>query len=429
MVQEADTSEELVPSTLEQLLAIMPPSENPEADQLVLKLITDPQTRANPYPVYRQLREMAPVHSSAFFWFVTSYEACDQAVHHPALVRRHGEAWEIRAQVQGSAGRRWWEGQETSMLWLDPPDHRRIRGIVSKAFTPRYIEQLRPRVEALVNESLDRVAEMGKADLIGDFAFQLPLAVICEMLGIPTEDRDSFRKWTIAVAAVFEPFPSPTVQDAADEATDAFEKYFDELIPKRRENPGADLLSRMIEAEDEGDKLTHEELISSVTLLLGAGFETTTNLIGNGTYALLKNHDQWELLAKEPGMAKGAVEELLRYDSPVQIATPRVAKEPIEISGVAIGEAETVLAVTGAGNRDPARYEDPDRLDIRRQDVDPLSFGGGPHFCLGAALARLEGAIAFEAMARKIPNLELAAEPTYRPTLNIRGLNALEVTV
>jgi cytochrome P450 len=270
---------------------------------------------------------------------------------------------------------------------------------------------------------------MGKADLIGDFAFQLPLQVICEMLGIPTEDRDSFRKWTIAVAAVFEPFPPAPVQDAADEATDAFEQYFNELIPRRRENPGEDLLSRMIQAEDEGEKLTREELISAATLLLGAGFETTTNLIGNGTYALLKNRDQWEQLVQEPGLAKNAVEELLRYDSPVQIATPRVAREPIEIGDKTIGEAETVLAVTGAGNRDPAHYEDPDRLDIRREDIDPLSFGGGPHFCLGAALARMEGSIAFEAMARKVPNLELAAEPTYRPTLNIRGLNALEVTV
>ena len=431
MVQETDTTNEQLaaPSMLEQLLAVMPPSENPEADQLVLSLITDPDARANPYPVYHQLREMAPVHSGAFFWFLTSYSACDKAVHAPALVRRHGEAWEIRAQVQGSAGRRWFEAQEKSMLWLDPPDHKRIRGLVSKAFTPRYIEQLRPRVEVLVNESLDRVREMGKADLIGDFAFQLPLAVICEMLGIPTEDRESFRKWTLAVAAVFEPFPSAPVQDAADEATDAFEEYFNDLIPKRRENPGDDLLSLMIQAEDEGEKLTREELIASATLLLGAGFETTTNLIGNGTYALLKNRDQWELLVQDPGLAKGAVEELLRYDSPVQIATPRVAKQPVEIDGTTIDEAETVLAVTGAGNRDPARYEDPDRLDIRRQNVDPLSFGGGPHFCLGAALARMEGGIAFEAMARKIPNLELAAEPTYRPTLNIRGLNALEVTV
>ncbi len=430
MAQETDTSnEQLTPSTLEQFLAVAPPSENPEADQLVLKLITDPEARANPYPVYHQLRETSPVHNGTFFWFVTSYETCDKAVHHPALVRRHGEAWEIRAQVQGSAGRRWWEGQEQSMLWLDPPDHKRIRGLVSKAFTPRYIEQLRPRVEALVNESLDRVREMGKADLIGDFAFQLPLQVICEMLGIPTEDRDSFRKWTIAVAAVFEPFPSAPVQDAADEATDAFEEYFNELIPRRRENPGEDLLSRMIQAEDEGEKLTREELISSATLLLGAGFETTTNLIGNGTYALLKNRDQWDLLVKDPGLAKNAVEELLRYDSPVQIATPRVAREPIEIGGKTIGEAETVLAVTGAGNRDPAQYEDPDRLDIRREDIDPLSFGGGPHFCLGAALARMEGGIAFEAMARKIPDLDLTAEPTYRPTLNIRGLNALDVTV
>ncbi|MDP8956542.1 MAG: cytochrome P450 [Actinomycetota bacterium] len=429
MAQETQVPEQLVPSTLEQFLTIMPPGESPEADQAIISLITDPDARANPYPVYARLREIAPVYQNAFFWFVTSYDACDKAVHHPALVRRHGEAWEIRAQVQGSAGRRWFEAQEQSMLWLDPPDHGRIRGLVSKAFTPRYIERLRPRVEALVNESLDRVAEMGKADLIADFAFQLPLQVICEMLGIPTEDRESFRKWTVAIAAVFEPFPSAPVQDRADEATDAFEAYFNELIPKRRENPGEDLLSRMIQAEDEGNRLTHEELIASATLLLGAGFETTTNLIGNGTYALLKNRDQWELLVDEPGLAKGAVEELLRYDSPVQIATPRVAKQPIEIDGKTIGEAETVLAVTGAGNRDPAQYEDPDRLDIRRQNIDPLSFGGGPHFCLGAALARLEGAIAFEAMARKIPNLELAAEPTYRPTLNIRGLNALEVTV
>jgi cytochrome P450 len=430
MVQEMETAtEQSEPSMLEQLLAVMPPGENPEIDQAIVSLITDPDARSNPYPVYQRMREAAPLYQSAFFWFVTSYDACDKAVHHPSLVRRHGEAWELRGQFQGSLGRKWWEGQDKSMLWMDPPDHRRIRGLVSKAFTPRYIEQLRPRVEALVNEQLDRLIDMGKADLIGDFALHLPMSVICEMLGIPSEDRESFRKWTVAIAAVFEPFPSAKVQDAADVATEEFEAYFNDLIPRRRENPGDDLMSLMIQAEDEGDRLTHEELIASGTLLLGAGFETTTNLIGNGTYALFKNADQWDLLVQKPELAKGAVEELLRYDSPVQIATPRVANQDIEIEGATIPEGETVLSVSGAGNRDPARYEDPDRLDIRRTDIDPLSFGGGPHFCLGAALARMEGSVTFEAMARRIPNLELAEEPTYRPTLNIRGLERLEVTV
>jgi cytochrome P450 len=234
----------------------------------------------------------------------------------------------------------------------------------------------------------------------------------------------------VALAATLEPFPSDRVQDAADEASVAFERYFTELIAKRRDDPGEDLLSRLIEVEQAGDGLTEKEVRHTASLVLGAGFETTTNLIGNGTLALLKNRDQWDALGGDDSLAHAAVEELLRYDSPVQMATPRVASEPIDTEEGTIQEGDTVVCVVGAANRDPKRYKDPASLDVRRPEPAPLSFGGGPHFCLGAALARMEGIVVFREMTRRLPKLSLVSEdPPWRETLNIRGLETLPVKV
>jgi cytochrome P450 len=315
------------------------------------------------------------------------------------------------------------------MLWLDPPDHTRLRGLVSKAFTPRYVAKLHDRVSEIVDELVARLAEAGEVDFIEDFAFQLPITIICDMLGIPAEDRDSFRVWTVEIAQTLEPLPPEHVQNAADEATLKLTAYLRDLVAARRDTGGDDLLGQLIHAEEEGQRLTADEIVSTAGLLLGAGFETTTNLLGNGMLALLRHPDQWSLLKKDPSLAAAAVEELLRYDSPVQMATPRVANAPVEAAGHTIQPGDVVVAVIAAGNRDPQRYSHPDVVDIERPDPAPLSFGGGPHFCLGAALARMEGAVAFQALATKLPTLELVEDdPQWRRALNLRGLESLRVT-
>ena len=394
-----------------------------------LRLVFDPVARANPYPVYDVMRASEPVYQSEIGpWFVTGYDDCARLLKEPRLTRRFEDSWEQRAIVQNSVGRPWFEEQDRWMLWLDPPDHTRLRGLVSKAFTPRYVARLHDRVSEIVDGLVATLVEAGEADFIEDFAFQLPITIICDMLGIPTEDRGSFRAWTVAIAQTLEPLPPEDVQDAADDATLKLTAYLHELVASRRDTPGDDLLGQLIHAEEEGQRLTEDEIVSTAGLLLGAGFETTTNLLGNGMLALLRHPDQWSLLKKDPSLAAAAVEELLRYDSPVQMATPRVANAPVEAAGRTIQPGNVVVNIIAAGNRDPQHHSDPDVVDIERTDPAPLSFGGGPHFCLGAALARMEGAVAFEVLATKLPGLELLEDdPQWRRALNLRGLESLRV--
>ena len=399
------------------------------AEEAIMGLLSDPDLRANPYPAYDAIRSSAPAfHSSLEFWFVSSYSECARLMRHPDLTRQHEDSWTQRGELSNSIGRPWFEQQERFMLFLDPPDHTRIRGLVSRAFTPRYLQRLKPQITERVEHLVDEFAEQGGGDLVDALALTLPMMVICDMLGVPAEDRNSFRHWTIQLAATLEPFPSPEVQDAADEASVAFEGYFKDLVRERRKDPSDDLLSRLIETGEAGDKLSEPELIATAILLLAAGFETTTNLIGNGTLALLRHRDQWEALVADPTLAAQGVEELLRYDSPVQLATPRVARTSIPVEGGVIEEGEPMVPMVGAGNRDPERFQDPHELDLKRSDVVPLSFGGGPHFCLGATLARMEGVALFDYLPRKIPTLHLEdEEPKWRSTLNIRGLESLAV--
>jgi cytochrome P450 len=299
---------------------------------------------------------------------------------------------------------------------------------VGQSFSARYIEEQRSAVRSVVDGLIDKIAGAGEIDFVPEFALALPMTVICDMLGIPPADRRDFRAWTSGAGGTLEPMPTPEVQDSAARSSEAFEAYFTALIEERRRSPGDDLLTKLITAESEEGKLSHEELISNAVLLLAAGFETTTNLLGNGLLALLRNPAQWRRLREEPGIAANATEELLRYDSPVQMATPRVATVDVEIDGYVIPEGETVVAIVASGNRDPQRFHDADRLDLGRADPAPLSFGAGPHFCLGAALARLEGAEAFEALTRRLPDLELVeAEPKWLPTLNLHGVQGLMV--
>ena len=401
-----------------------------DVQQEILKLVSDPEVRADPYPTYERIRSADGAFLGGLgFWFITSYEECAALMKHPLMKRRHVDSWEMRGAMSNALGRPWFEGASRSMLWLDNPDHARIRGLVSRAFTPRYLSRLRPRIQAMVDELIDGLECENGFDLIGDFAFVLPMMVICEMLGVPSEDRASFRRWTMALAATLEPLPSEKVQDAADVASKAFDSYFADLVAQRRATPGADLLSELIHVEEEGERLNERELIGMAILILGAGFETTTNLIGNGMLAFLRNPEQWRKLVNDPDAAPMAIEEILRYDSPVQMAPPRVASAPLTLGDRPINEGDTVVAMLGAANRDPSRYDEPATFDIARRDPAPLSFGGGPHYCIGASLARMEGAIAFRSLARRLPDLSLADErPNWRETFNIRGLNSLNVT-
>jgi cytochrome P450 len=319
-------------------------------------------------------------------------------------------------------------GLDNVMLFKDPPDHTRLRTLVNKAFTPRVVEKMRVRVQEIVDDLLDEAVPRGEMDVISDFAYPLPVRVIAEMLGVPPEDRDRFKGWSRGVAPILDPMISDEVFFKVAEAGLALAMYFDELVATRRAQPRDDLVSELIAAEDQGDKLTEEELRATLILLLVAGHETTMNLIGNGLYALFRNPDEMERLRADTALGKTAVEELLRYDGPVHL-TARTALEDVEVGGVAVEAGEMCVVVLGAANRDPDQFPDPDRLDVGRGHNRHIAFSAGGHFCVGATLARLEGEIAFETLLRRLPGLKRATnDVSYRATVTLRGLEALPVS-
>jgi cytochrome P450 len=315
------------------------------------------------------------------------------------------------------------------MLQSDPPDHTRLRGLVVKAFTARRVEDMRPRIQAIVDQAIDAVIERGHMDLIEDFAFRLPVTIICDMLGIPEDHRETFYNSSRDGGRLLDPVPLTPEEIAKGNAGNMMaQMYFQQLFELRRRNPGDDLTTQLVQAEEDGHKLTNEELTANIILLFGAGHETTVNLIGNGLLALHRNPDQLALLKARPELMVNAIEEFLRYDSSVQM-TGRVALEDIaDLGGKSIPKGETVLCLLGSANRDPAVYPDrPDRLDVTRPNVKPLSFGGGIHFCLGAQLARIEAEIAIATLLRRLPDLRIddVENPEWRPTFVLRGLKRL----
>jgi cytochrome P450 len=389
----------------------------------------------NPYPIYsviRTVRPVLPVPVPGFtgpgVWLLTRYRDVHDVLRDPRfsvermrapLVRDNLDRLPefLRQSVQGLR----------SMLIMDPPDHTRVRKLVNKAFTPKRIAALRGHIEAIMGRLADAARAKGRFDLIHDIAEPLPAIVIAELLGVPPEDHRQFREWSSALVAGIAS-PSAQARSAGAAAGQSLFGYLATTIAARRREPRDDLISAMIQAQEERDALSDAELLATSNLLLLAGHETTTNLIGNGTLALLRHPDQWRRLCADPGLLPTAIEELLRFDGPVQ-ATVRVALEDVAIDGHTIPEGALALVSLGAANHDPAAFEHPDRLDVARDPNPHLAFGFGTHFCLGAPLARLEAALAFEALTRRFPGLTLVCdEPEYRPNPVLRGLVRLEVS-
>ena len=398
-----------------------------EADSVLIELVATPEGRADPYPRYARLRAMAPVHHSAFgFWALSRYDDCQQLLRHPGVGKDFsGAASSLGLTDEQRTEQDRFRNDRSNMLTTDPPDHTRLRGLVTRAFTPRTVETLRARIVALVDDLLDGFGS-GEVDVMDALAFPLPVTVIGEMLGVPAEDRPGLRPLVRAVTAVLELAVTPAQLAEATAADDRLEEYFAGLVAERRAHPRDDLLTKLIEAEDKGDQLSEHELISTAILLFAAGFETTTHLVGNGLLALLRHPDQLARLRADRSLVRPAVEELLRYDSPVQIAV-RTAYEDLSIGGHRIEPGSLVLALLGAANRDPARFQDPERFDVARDEGAPMSFGGGIHFCLGAALARLEGQIVLDRLLDRFATMELLGVPAHRDSLTLRGLVDLRV--
>jgi len=388
-----------------------------------------PDFIADPYPFYHRLRAIDPMHLSPRGFHVASRHADITSI---LRDKRFGKDFVGRmTRRYGPQKEPVYRSMSRWMLQQDPPDHGRLRGLVVRAFTAQRVEDMRPRIQQIVDKIIDRVEPRGHMDLIADFAFRLPVTVICEMLGIPDEHLEPFLTSSRGSGRLLD--PAPLTKDEINQHNAfnlASAEYFRSLFELRRRQPGSDLTTQLVQAEEDGSKLSNEELTANIMLLFGAGHETTVNLIGNGLLALHRHPDQLRLLTSDPWRAANAVDELLRYDSSVQVTSRTTLEDVDDIGGIPLAKGQSVLCLLGAANRDPAIYPNPDRLDITRTNIRPLSFGGGIHYCLGAQLARIEGEIAIGTLLRRLPNLRLddTDHPDWRQTFVLRGLNKLPAT-
>ncbi len=383
------------------------------------------QTAQDPYPVYAALRDRDPVHRSALMnaWMFTRHADID------TILRNHRRF--SNDPRKGSLSSRQRAGlpadEEFTMLFLDPPDHKRLRALVNKAFTPKAVNALEPHIRSLLGTLLDDIDDPAGFDLMQAVAQPLPVIVIAEMLGVPPEDRAQFKIWSDQRARTLEPSIDARERALADAANKSLNNYFRPIIEERRAAPQDDIVSALAQAEEEGDRLTELEMLNMLRLLLIAGNETTTNLIGHGVLALLRNPDQMQRLRDDPSLIPSAVDELLRFDSPVQTDFRR-ALEDCEVNGFPLKKRDNIVLLLGAANRDPDVFDDPDRLDVGRGDRSHLSFGRGIHHCIGAPLARLEGRVVLEMLLERFSQISLSSEqPRFRNSIVLRGLESLPV--
>jgi cytochrome P450 len=407
------------------------PTQPTESQGLLLQLL-DPVNRADPYRLCAQFRDgpalQLPEANLAVF---LRYRDCDEVLRHPSSSSDNVNSTVAKQQAAaGTAPRR--QGPP-GFLFLDPPDHTRLRKLVSKAFAPKVVNALQSDIRSLVDGLLDRMAEKGRFEVVEDFAYPLPVAVICRLLGVPLDDEAQFSHASALLAQALDPFSTITgvPADVANERQQAgvwLREYFHGLIDQRRSRPGDDLLSGLIAVEESGDQLTAEEIVSTCNLLLIAGHETTVNLIGNAMLAMLRNPSHWTALGADSDRAAAIVEETLRYDPPVQLAG-RIALADMVVGGVEVPAGDVMMLLLAAAQRDPAEYDHPDVFDPDRKAMRHLGFGRGAHYCLGAPLARLEAGVALSAVTARFPRARLDSEPAYKANVTLRGLSQLTVAV
>ena len=395
-------------------------------DELLLKVMLDPASIPDPHPIYKELRETAPIFRTAIgdTWVVSGFENCRTLLRDSRCGSpMDDDATSSRITIDGNR-RRSRTGEAKPMLFMNPPDHTRVRGLVSRAFTPRRVEKLRGEIEAMTDELLDHLG--GEGDFVDSLAFPLPANVISALVGVPEADRDWLRPLIAEIVPTIEPTATEEALDRAEIASAKASEYLLKLVNTRRADPQDDMLSALIQASDGEDRLTEAEVMANVFLIYAAGFETTTHLLGNMVRQLVANPDQLQRLRDDRSLIPNTVEEVLRFDPPVQL-DGRFTFEDIEIDGVTIAKGSSIITLLAAANRDPAVCTDPDLFDVGRDDIQLMSFGSGIHFCLGAALARLEAQVVLERLLARYESWEIPAEPVWQTRITIRGVEHLEV--